>query len=96
MGIKAFFGLSSEPGALIFLVISLSAGLCVGLVIRVRNGISRLLTVIAAVAALIFWVILPRLDVLISGDGRLVGVMVQGAQVLNVTKGSKFVARSVL
>jgi competence protein ComEC len=38
----------------------------------------------------------PRPDVLISGDGRLVGVMVHGTRVLNVAKGSGFVARSWL
>ena len=60
------------------------------------QGQLRYLAVIPACAALISWVMSPRPDVLISGDGRLVGVMVQGTRVLNVAKGSGFVARSWL
>ena len=60
------------------------------------QGRLRYLAVIPACAILICWVMSPRPDVLISGDGRLVGVMVQGTRVLNVAKGSGFVARSWL
>ena len=60
------------------------------------QGQLRYLAVIPACAALISWVMSPPPDVLISGDGRLVGVMVQGTRVLNVAKGSGFVARSWL
>jgi len=56
----------------------------------------RLLASIPAGLALALWVHFPRPDVLISGDGRLVGVMVQGTRVLNSAKGTGFVARSWL
>ena len=50
------------------------------------QGRLRYLAVIPASAALISWVMSPRPDVLISGDGRLVGVMVQGTRVLKCRK----------
>jgi competence protein ComEC len=53
----------------------------------------RLLASIPAGLALALWVHFPRTDVLISGDGLLVGVMVQGTRVLNSAKGTGFVAR---
>ena len=56
----------------------------------------RLLACIPAGLALALWVHFPRPDVLISGDGRLVGLMVQGTRVLNSAKGTGFVARSWL
>ena len=46
--------------------------------------------------ALALWVHFPLSDVLISGDGRLVGMLVQGTRVLNSAKGTGFVARSWL
>ena len=55
----------------------------------------RLLASIPAGLALALWVHFPRPDVLISGYGRLVGVMVQGTRVLNSAKGTGFVARSL-
>ena len=48
LGIAAYFGVPREPGPLVFLAASLSAGLCVGLAIQFRTGIARLLIVIAA------------------------------------------------
>jgi competence protein ComEC len=60
------------------------------------RGRMRILAVIPAFAAMVLWINFPRPDVLISGDGRLIGVMVQGARVLNAAKGSGFVARSWL
>ena len=60
------------------------------------QGRLRCLAAIPACAALGFWIVFPRPDVLISADGRLIGVMVEGARVLNVAKWSGFVARSWL
>ena len=60
------------------------------------RGRVRLLACIPAALALALWVHFPRPDVLISGDGRLVGVMVQGSRVLNRAKGTGFVVRSWL
>jgi competence protein ComEC len=60
------------------------------------QGRVRLLACIPAGLALALWVHFPRPDVLFSGDGRLVGVMVQGTRVLNSAKGTGFVARSGL
>ena len=51
VGIAAYFGVSREPGAAVFWAVSLSAGLCAVLAVRLRNGIVRLLIVIALVAA---------------------------------------------
>ena len=55
LGIAAYFGVPREPGPLVFLAASLSAGLCVGLAIRFRTGIARLLIVIAALAGGFAW-----------------------------------------
>ena len=77
------------PRALGILAISVLFGI-------LWRGRMRILAVIPAFAALVLWINFPRPDVLISGDGRLIGVMVQGARVLNVAKGSGFVARSWL
>ena len=51
LGIAAYFGVSREPGAAVFWAVSLSAGLYAVLAVRLRNGIVRLLIVIAVVAA---------------------------------------------
>ena len=56
----------------------------------------RLLASIPSGLALALWDHFLRPDVLISGDGRMVGVMVQGTRVLNSAKGKGFVARSWL
>ena len=53
VGIAAYFGVSREPGAAVFLAVSLSASLCAVLAVRLRNGIARLLIVIAGVAVAI-------------------------------------------
>ena len=55
LGIAAYFGVPREPGPLVFLAACLSAGLCVGLAIRFRTGIARLLIVIAALAGGFAW-----------------------------------------
>ena len=55
LGIAAYFGVPREPGPLVFLAASLSAGLCVGLAIRFRTGIARVLIVIAALAGGFAW-----------------------------------------
>jgi len=60
------------------------------------QGRVRLLASIPAGLALALWVHFLRPDVLISGDERLVGVMVEGPRVLNSAKGTGFVARSWL
>jgi hypothetical protein len=53
LGIAAYFGVSREPGAAVFLAVSLSASLCAVLAVRLRNGIARLLIVISGVAVAI-------------------------------------------
>jgi competence protein ComEC len=55
LGIAAYFGASREPGAAVFWAVSLSAGLCAVLAVRLRNGIARLLIVIAVVATGFSW-----------------------------------------
>ena len=55
LGIATYFGVSREPGAAVFLEVSLSASLCAVLAVRLRNGIVRLLIVIAVVAAGFSW-----------------------------------------
>ena len=50
------------------------------------QGRVRLLACIPAGLALALWVLFPRPDVLISGDGRLIGVMVHGTRMLNSAK----------
>ncbi|MDP4063245.1 hypothetical protein IMCC1933_08630 [Rhodobacteraceae bacterium IMCC1933] len=55
LGIAAYFGVPREPGPLVFVAASLSAGLCVGPAIRFRTGIARLLIVIAALAGGYAW-----------------------------------------
>jgi hypothetical protein len=55
LGIAAYFGVSREPGAAVFWAVSLSASLCAVLAVRLRNGIVRLLIVIAVVAAGFSW-----------------------------------------
>ena len=53
LGIAAYFGVSREPGAAVFLAVSLSTRLCAVLAVRLRNGIARLLIVISGVAVAI-------------------------------------------
>ena len=53
-------------------------------------GRLRFLASVPACVALSLWGNFSQPDVLISGDGRLVGVMVHGAMVLNVAKGTGF------
>ncbi len=71
----------------------LPASVLIGILWR---GRMRILAVIPAFAALVLWIYFRRPDVLISGNGHLIGVVVQGARVPNVAKGSGFVARSWL
>ena len=55
LGIAAYFAVSREPVVAVFWAVSLSAGLCAVFAVRLRNGIARLLIVIAVAAAGFSW-----------------------------------------
>lgn len=93
-------GVSSLDGALSFVpsppasvLPMLTVG---GLMLIVMFGRLRLLGVVPVVLAFAIWSGVQRPDVLVSGSGRLVGVLTDEGRVLNKPRGEGFVARNWL
>ncbi len=78
------------PSAPVWVLVGVAFG---GVVLVLWRGQGRLLGVIPIVTALVFWTQFQRPQVLITDNGRLVGIRQDGLRQLNRAKGNGFAAR---
>ncbi len=60
------------------------------------TGRVRLLGVVPMIAALVLWVLSPRPDLLIAGDGRIAGLLTEQGRALSASRGGGFAAENWL
>jgi competence protein ComEC len=62
----------------------------------IGTGRARLFGVVPMLAALVLWVLSPRPDLLIAGDGRIVGLLTEQGRALSASRGGGFSAENWL
>ncbi len=90
-GLKGSVTMIVTPPAVVLPLLTVA-----GLWILVWKGRRRWIALPFLAVALVFWVFAPRPDVLISADGRLVGVMGSTGRALSTASGAGFSAQSWL
>ena len=90
-GLEGARGTVPRPAVMVLPVLALGA-----LFVVLWQGRSRMLGVVPLVLALVLWEQGERPDVLISEDGKLVGVMTDAGRALSRERGTGFVARNWL
>ena len=62
----------------------------------IGSGRARMLGIVPMLAALVLWVVSPRPDLLIAGDGRIAGLLSEGGRALSASRGGGFAAENWL
>ena len=79
------------PSPLVLPILTLGA-----LWVVIGTGGARLMGVVPVLAAFALWVVSPRPDLLIAGDGRIVGLLGQEGRALSAARGGGFSAENWL
>ncbi|RFP89166.1 ComEC family competence protein [Rhodobacteraceae bacterium 63075] len=98
LGVAAYFaGLDGARGTVVAPDIAVLILLALGfLTLVLWQGRLRLSGVLPALLAFVIWVQTERPDILISSDGKLVGLMTENGRALSAERGSGFVAANWL